>query len=206
MKIKSLLLTVTLNLFLQISFANVAHAAGSDPGSGLALDFLGLGLMGSSQSADTTTISSRTMVGGSAAAEFGYGFSFVEPLVLAEYQYIGQYSDPTGLSNTNTAGSGYRLGAGAKFTVSSFTITAIYDFLSTYTLTQSTSAGKTSYYSSPTGYEFRFGYHLFSNIEVGLTYSADKYKSNTTGGTTTDISTNTFNLTTYGLYADYRLF
>lgn len=206
MKLKSLLLLGALILSFQVCCFNEASAAGNDPGSGLALDFLGTGVMGSSQSADATTITSRTMVGGSAGAEFGYGFSFVEPLVHAEYQYIGQYSDPSGLSNTNTAGSGYKLGVGAKFSFSSFAITAVYDVLSTYTLTQSTSSGSTSYYSSPTGYEFRFGYHLFSNIAVGVTYAADEYKSNTTGSTTTDISSNTFNLTTYGVYADYRLF
>lgn len=183
-----------------------AAGTGSHSTSGLTGRILGTFVTGTAQSSNGTSIPSRTMLGGSGGLLLGYAFSWIEPILLAEYQYLGQTTDPSSVSSQNVAGSGLRLGAGANFNFGGWSLAAVYEPSGTYKLSKTTSSGGSSSYTTPTGYHILLGYHLTASYDVGLTYSKNNYSSNTADGTTTSITSNTFNLTTYGAFASYRLF
>ena len=199
------LFALSILLNQQAMAATKSSAASSAGHSGFELSPFGTFVTGTAQTADASTIVSRRMLGGSAGLELGYAFSLFEPLIIAEYQYIGQTTDPSTVSSQNAGGTGYRAGAGLKFNPGGWTLVAAYDLTGSYKLNKATASGGTSTYTLPTGIHILLGHHFGASYELGLTYSSDSYASNTADGVTTDITSNKFILATYGLFAVYHL-
>ncbi len=145
----------------------------------------GLGTMG-----DGGTISNRSMssFGGHAMPALKLGKFIIGP--MAQYQFVGQVTDPTTVGDVNLGGTGYFVGAGLGFFVKRFLIRASYDFLGSNTGSVQTQDGKTSIYQKASGFTALVSFRLkpTSRVWLDLFVSQHSFKEQSVGGTVSDLS------------------
>ncbi len=160
--------------------------------------------VGSGTSANSTaSIQKRTMLFTEATADLGYSFGMLAPIAHVSYRYVGQQTDPSSVSDTNMAGTGYIGGAGLSADFGAIRLVASYDLLGSFQLSQKSSGGSVITYTKPTGYHVKLNYAWQGNWEFSATYTREDYKTKKSDSSETDIKDDAVYQTLYGVGLSY---
>ena len=205
--VSKLLGTGLMACFVSLSSAGAAPSRGSTGslGPGPMIELAGFFSTGSMAN-ESGTIAKRDVSTSAAAANLGWRFGYVAPLLVAEYRFYSQMSDPSQSANQNLSGSGFHLSAGLRFDIGKFWLTGTYQLLGTYKLEKQTTGGLESTYSEPVGSVVMIGYRLRPRTSLFLMVQKVDYKKWQLGGTNSDISSNKIGQTSYGIGASYAFY
>jgi hypothetical protein len=164
--------------------------------------FGGLGTMG-----DGATNANRSMsnFGVHAMPALKLGKFLIGP--MAQYQFVGQMTDPATVGDVNLGGTGYIVGAGIGFTIKRFLIRASYDFLGSNTGVVAAANGQSSVYQKASGFTGLVSFRLkpTSKVLLDLYVSQHSFKEQSVGGTITDLSSNPMKALLYSAGLTFQL-
>ncbi len=197
---KTPLLSIVIILF-SLAASEVAHAKLSLKGSVLLGAHGGMGTMGNSSNPNR----SMSSFGLHLMPALKFGKFMIGP--MAQYQFVGQMTDPAEVSDVNLGGTGYLVGAGIGFTLKRFLIRASYDFLGSNTGSVKTASGETSVYQKGTGFTGLISFRIKQNSKVllDLYVSQTSYAEQLTGSTTNDLSSTPMKSLLYSLGLTFQL-
>jgi hypothetical protein len=177
--------TLITGLLILFSWMQVSSAHAKLQGNVLVGAHGGMGSMGDGGANANRSMSS---FGVHAMPALKLGKFLIGP--MAQYQFVGQVTDPSTVGDVNLGGTGYYVGAGLGFAIKRFLIRASYDFMGSNTGTVLTQDGKTSVYQKASGFTGLVSFRLkpTSKVLLDLYVSQHSFKEQSIGGAATDLS------------------
>lgn len=154
----------------------------------------------------TGTIRDRRLQGANAFLTAGITFGFITPLMYADYSYNMQLTPTEEVGNSNLSGSGFIFGQGAKFSFGKVSLTAVYGYVGSYNVRNTTSSGLTTTFQSPESIIVHLNYLVRPNVTLSLVGKQTKYGKQKVGETTETLSGNELMAVSYGVGVSYDLF